>query len=240
MSLTSMLGNPGGQYDINNHIYTADGSTGLITSYVDQTTGSTVSGVALTDIQGLLAAGCTFGVRRSKTYNCYGIAPAAASAALCITQQALSNGALAIDASPSIPRQVAVIIDPGTVAITAGTLSLPYTDENGASQTDVFSLVTAVSTLKTMTTTHGVTTLSAGTVAGLVGGHSPTVKAGTNTVLALPTDGNYQDLTIHHTIMDGAAATNPTQSSTGSPLITPNTAPNGTHTYTFGYSFTSP
>jgi hypothetical protein len=220
-----MLGAPGQVYSVNGNIYHAD-ANGLI------------SAVAAADVVGLFQGGAVPTTLRARLYN-FG-AVKAASAGLVVASVALSNGTLTIAANPDVPRPVEFVVTPGTLAITAGTLTTVYTDSQGVGVTETFSVTTALSTVKTVTTSHGVSVMSSATLAAVAGGVSPWIQGGTNAQIALPIDVNAAGIAIFASAMDNAAATLATQPVAGDKrIIATATAPNNTHTFTIGAQFYS-
>lgn len=156
-----------------------------------------------------------------------------------VASAALANGNLAIANQPDVMRQVGMRVDPGAAPITAGTLTVTYTANDGTTQTDVLSLITATSTLFTTFLSKGVLVMQTPVVAGLVGGSSPKVQLDTNAALAVPIPQGSVDVTVLKESHDSSLnATLGTITNAG--IWTPNTAPNSTHTYGVVYSTISP
>lgn len=196
------------------------------------------------DIQGLLNNGYTYAPLDCRYYTT--IPPAAASATAIVSAVAITNVALTIAAQPDISRKLAVVWATSSAAITAGSLSMVYTDTNGQTVTDVIALAGAVSATTTQGTSHGVAHLTSATVAGLVGGTTPTIQIGTGTALGLPLPLGWNNLSVFKetkfnltavpgTGVDESVGTVDTVGGT----IIPTTVPNATLSYTFGYSFTN-
>jgi hypothetical protein len=190
------------------------------------------------DVPALLAAGCTYVQGTTRFYTTPVAAPAVANVNLLYSSAALSNGTLAVAAQPDVPRQAQAIVIPGTLAVTAGVLTLTYVANDGTTTVDALSVVTAASTTLTVFTTKGVVTMTSQVLSAVAGGVSPTIQIGTNGVLAVPINPNDQDVTLIREYNDGAAATQGTIAAFG--LVTPHVAPNGTHTFTFGYTTLTP
>lgn len=228
MSVAQMLGTPGQGYvgQSSGTVYQADPTTGVI------------SAPAAADIPGLLAAGATFGSKRNVWYN-----PAvikAASIQNVVTSVALSNGALTIAAQADVPRPLQGVLFPGAAAMTAGTLTMVYKDSDGGTTTDVQSLITGSGVNLTFTTSKGVATLTSATVAAIAGGSSPGIQLGMNANISVPADVGATGITFYKATMDDTNDVLPAQPIAANPrIITPNTAPNATHTYGFGYSYWS-
>jgi hypothetical protein len=167
----------------------------------------------------------------------------------------LTNGSLAIAAQPDVCRQVAAVIFPGSVGITAGTLTVTYTANDGTTQVDALSLVAASQSAgaagSTVGTTKGVLRLTSAVVSGLTGGQSPGIYAGTNNYLGVPVPPRFVDwaLTAEKKITPTVGTLGLTVPSdetisttviaTGA-LVSPTQAPDGTHGLSFGYTVTYP
>jgi hypothetical protein len=163
-----------------------------------------------------------------------------ATAGYIVASAALANGSLTIAHQPDTIRQVALRVDPGTSAITAGTMTVAYVANDGSNpQTDVLSLVATASTPFTSFLSKGVMTLQTPVIAGLVGGTSPKIQLDVNAALAVPVPPGSVDVTILKEVLDTAnVATLGTLTNPG--IWTPNTAPNSTHTYGVAYTTISP
>lgn len=227
-----MIGTPGYEYFANGNTYQANGS-GLITGGTNSQ--GSFSGIMPGDVVPLMNGGAHVATLRARWIN-FGIVKAASAAAV-VASAALSNGSLGAITQPDIPRQLQGVVIPGAAAITAGALTLVYNNTQGVASTDTISLVTGSGVNLTFTTSQGCARLTSAIVAGLVGGSTPTVELGTNTVLALPADVGQSGLAVYKAVVDDADDTLPTQSASDGHLVTPNTAPNGTHTFSFGINF---
>ena len=190
------------------------------------------------DVSAMLVLGLSYISNSSRFYTT--TAAAAASSGRIVSSAALSNGAASIANQPDIPRQVVAVIGTGTTAISAGTVSVTYTGNDGQSTVDVLSAITPASTNRTLTLSKGVGQVASVSIAGLVGGTSPFIHMDTTTMLTLPVDPGAVDVAVYKENVDGANETVGTLSTTVLGGITPTTAPNGTHTYSFGYTFTAP
>lgn len=195
--------------------------------------------VAPNDIVSAINAGWAFAVNEGLKIYAPSPVPAAANAVATVASVALTNGTLTIAAQPEVPRPLAIRIDPGAAAITAGSLVMTYAANDGTpAQVDTISLVAAVSTPFTTAPSKGVLNLSSAVVSGLVGGSSPKIQIGTTAAISLPTIAGAAGLTVLNEKADGTLETvGAVVASTGQ--ITPTTAPNGTHTYSFGYTYTA-
>ena len=192
------------------------------------------------DLSNALAAGFVRARRATQTYSA-AIAPAAALATAYASGVALANGALALAAVPEIMRQVVIAIIPGNLAITAGVLTVVYPANDGTVQTDVFSLITPLSTTLTVYLSKPavlLTTAVSAVVSGLVGGNSPTINIGRTAVIGVPLPQGAVDVTLLSEIVDAASETKGTLTNAG--FWTPTTAPNATHTFAAVYSTVSP
>lgn len=164
-------------------------------------------------------------------------APAALNAVLIVASAALSNGALTIANQVDMPRQVVARIDPGAAGITAGTLTAVYVANDGTTQTDVLSLIMPTTTPVTLGLSKGVLKMVSATVAGLVGGSSPKVQMGTTATLAVNVAPGFVAFTALAEHTDGTDNAIGTVTAANG-LWAPTTAPNGTHSYTLGYTYT--
>jgi len=208
----------------------------LGTSYTADANG--IFAIAANDIESAVQSGMVPVYNSGLRVANYGIV-AAATVGKFVASAALSNGALTIANQPDCPRQAKLRVDPGPSAITAGTATAIYTANDGSTQTDVLSLVTGASTVATLFFSKGVAAITSITVAGLTGGTSPKVQVDSTAVLALPVIPNFVALTGVYENVDAAPETVGSVT-TSNGAITPTTAPNGTHTYSFGYTFKAP
>lgn len=189
------------------------------------------------DIFPALALGMTF-INLTTSWFETGHAPAAASATVTVANVAVANGALTIAAQPDYPRPLRAVMAPGAAAVTAGTLTMTYTANDGTVVTDVFSLITPLSTTVTVTTSKAVAHLTSATVAAFAGGSSPTIQIGTIAAIGVPLNAGFQDFAVFKENVDGADEAVGTVNAAGG-YITPTTAPNASHLYGFGYTYTS-
>jgi hypothetical protein len=167
------------------------------------------------------------------------IAAAAASIGGVVSSGALSNGTVSVTTQPAVMRPVNVEWGTGTTAITAGTVTVTYVGNDGISGSDVIPLSIALSTASTVGLSRGVDTITSITVAGLVGGTSPWIRLSTTAALSLPVSPGTVDLTVTREYDAGATiAVGSLGVSLGS--VFPTTAPNGTVTYSFNYTYVSP
>lgn len=195
--------------------------------------------VSSADVPDLVRAGCV-NINFNHGFYTPGFAPAAASAGLFFASAALSNGTLAIAAQADCPRPATAVINPGTLAITAGSLTLTYSANDGTpAQVDTFALNTALSTNLTLQTSKGVEIMSSMVVAGVSGGVTPGIQIGTTLALALPVAPQPFALALTKETHTGANATLGTLVGTNG-IVNPSTAPNATITYGFGYTYGAP
>ena len=194
--------------------------------------------VLASDVSALLQAGLSF-VNITTRWQDITPAPRAATAARIVASTALANGTIAIANQPDCARLAGLRVDPGTSAITAGTAALVYTANDGNPQTDSLSLVAAASTPTTQNTSKGVLHLTSITIAGLVGGTSPLVQVNDTNTLSLMVQQGATDFAIIKANVDGADEAIGTVTSSAF-SVAPTTAPNGTHTYGFAFSFNAP
>lgn len=177
--------------------------------------------------------------------------PGVASATVTVASVSVSAGSttLTIAAQPIVPRQLQAVIDPGTLAITAGNLVLTYTGNDGQTHVDTLSLVTAVSTLVTVATSFGVEHLTSAIISGLVGGVGWLRGIGTNTALALPLDSQFASLSVTKETLISTAQTTAVSSgvdetvgsiTSSNGLIIPTTVPNVSQNLSFGFNFYTP
>lgn len=193
-------------------------------------------GAAPFDITALLDAGASYANTEMRQVAV--TTPAAASAALIVHSVTASAGALTIAAQPDVMRQAFVRIDPGTSAITAGVVTVVYVANDGTTQTDVISLVTAASTVLSTNFSKGVLSVSSATIAtNFVGGATPKIQIGTNANLAVPVNQNASNFSLVYEQDDTTVTLG---SGAGYGIVTPVNAPNATHSYSFGYTFVAP
>lgn len=190
------------------------------------------------DAPTMLALGMTYVGKVGGGYT-FPLAPAAAAAGHIVASGALSNGSVAVSNQPDVARQVSVVVGAGTTAITAGTVAVTYTGNDGQSATDTLQLACAASGTVTQFLSRGVVNISAIAVAGLIGGASPFIFMNTTATLSLPVGPSAVDFSVTREYDAGATiAVGAASSTLGS--ITPTTAPNGTVTYSFLYGYVTP
>lgn len=190
------------------------------------------------DAPSMLALGMTY---VNKVVSMHGllIPPGAAAVGHIVGSGALSNGSVAVSAQPDVPRPVTVEVGTGTGAITAGSVAVTYVGNDGKSATDTLSLVCPASSSTTQFLSRGCITISAITVSGVVGGTSPFFRMSTTAGLSLPVSPGAVDFALLREYDAGATiAIGAVSSVLGS--FTPTTAPNGTVTYGFVYSYVAP
>jgi hypothetical protein len=190
------------------------------------------------DAPALLAAGATYinnVVRRAVITP----APVLATAARIVASTALANGTLSIANQPDVPRQLALRVVSGTSPITAGTATLTYVGNDGQSTVDAVSLVAVGTTTTTTNTSKAASLVNSVVVAGLVGGASPLVQVNDTNSLGLPVDPGFVDFAVFQEAVDNANVGIGTVAASAGSIIS-STAPNGTHVYSYGYSYSSP
>ena len=190
------------------------------------------------DAPSMLTLGMAY-VKQVNTSYTTPAAPAAAGVGAIVASAALSDGTLSIAASPDVMRPVAVEVNPGTAAITAGNLAVTYEGNDGQTLTENVSLICKASAPFTNLLSRGVVTVSSAIITALAGGHSPFVRLNTTAAISAPIDPGAQDVAFTREYDDGATiAVGAASVALGS--ISPTTAPNGTHTYSFVYSYIAP
>ena len=190
------------------------------------------------DAPPLLAQGMSYVKQTSNSYT-LPLAPAAASVAGIVSSGALSNGTVAVTANPDTMRPVDVEVGTGTLAITAGSVAVTYVGNDGVSATDTLSLVCALSSAVTQTLSRGVVSISSIVVSGVAGGVSPWLRLSTKAQVSVPVAPGAADFVVTREYDTGATvAVGALSTAIGS--IAPTNAPNGTRTYSFAYSYTSP
>lgn len=190
------------------------------------------------DAPSLLAQGFAYVKQMSSSYT-LPLAPAAAAIAAIVASGALSNGSVAVAAQPDTMRPVDIEVGTGTTAITAGTVTVTYIGNDGASGSDALSLACALSSSVTQILSRGVVSITSVVVAGLVGGTSPWIRASTKAQVSVPVSPNAVDFAVNREYDAGATvAVGALSAAIGS--IAPTNAPNGTRTYSFAYSYVSP
>lgn len=187
----------------------------------------------------ILRMGGTYVKKISQFYTTPG-AVAAANNAVLIASAALSNGSLTVAAQPDCMRQAALIITNGTAPVTSGTVSLSYVGNDGQTITEVLPANVGATANTTQFLSRGVAHLTSATVAGIVGGTSPSVQLGTTTTLSVPISPNTESFTPTMEATTGVPNTVGTPSAVTSGSIVPSSAPNGTRTYSWAYTTTSP
>jgi hypothetical protein len=194
--------------------------------------------VDVRDAPTLLQAGFNY-VKTTTDFYTTPLAPAAATVGAILASGSLSNGTLALTANPDVMRQVTVEVGTGTGAITAGSVAVTYTGNDGLLGTDTFSLTVGASAALTQYLSRGAVTISSVVVTGLTGGTSPWFRMSTTAGIALPVSGGCIDFSITREYDSGATAAIGTLG-TSLATVFPTGAPNGTRTYSYFYNFTSP
>jgi hypothetical protein len=195
----------------------------------------TVKGI---DAPSYLQAGAKF-VQSRQVQASSIVAPRAGSAARIVASAALSNGTLSIANQPDVPRQLAAIFDPGTSALTAGNLALTYVANDGTTQVDNMSVVTPASTIKTVTTSKGVVSVTSAIVTAVAGGASPNRQINDTNSLSMSVPPYFSGFALTRTYADGVV-NGTTAIATAAASYTPSTTPNGTVTYQAIANVTAP
>lgn len=190
------------------------------------------------DAPALLALGMNYVKATVRSYT-IPAAPLVATSGKIVASAALSNGGLTIANQPDVARPANVVIGTGTAAITAGSLAMTYTGNDGVVTTDTVSLVLAASSGNTISTSKGMQKIATMIVSGLAGGTSPFIHIDTTAAVSVPVDVGAVDFGVYGEIVDGAVETVGTLA-TALGSIAPTTAPNGTHLYSFNYNFVAP
>lgn len=190
------------------------------------------------DAPAILAAGGSY-VNLVSRWQTISPAPRSGTVGRIVSSTSLANGTLTIANQPDVGRQLAVKVAPGATAITAGNAAILYTANDGSAQTDNFSLVMTSTTVSTFTTSKGALRLSSAIVTGLVGGTTPGVQIDDTNSLSLMVDAGFVDFSVLKETATNVDETIGTVASTAASVI-PSTAPDGTHTFGFAYSYLMP
>lgn len=167
------------------------------------------------------------------------IVAAAAVVGGVVSSGALSNGTVAVTTQPTVMRPVNLEVGTGTAAISAGSAVVTYIGNDGISGSDTLSLICGASASTTQGLSRGVDTITSIVVSGVVGGTSPWIRLSTTAALSVPVSPGCVDFTVTREYDAGATiAVGSLSVSLGS--VFPTTAPNGTATYSFLYTYVSP
>lgn len=210
---------------------------GSFGNYPQSTDGSYT--VDVRDAPVLLGAGFAYMKQISEAYT-LPLAPAAATAGRVVASATLSNGNLTVANQPDVMRQVNVVVGTGTTAITAGSVAVTYVGNDGLSGTDTLPVTCALSSSTTQPLSRGVVSVTSGTVSGLVGGTAPYIRLDTTAAVSIPVDQQPADFVVTREYDAGATIAVGTLATATIATITPTTAPNGTVTYSFMYSYVTP
>lgn len=168
-------------------------------------------------------------------------APAVASATQIVANAALANGTLTVANQPDVMRQVNFVWTAGTVAISAGSVAIPYTSNDGRSLTENAALALAAGATGTYNLSYGCTHIGAPIITGLTGGAAPTRQMGTTAFIAVPID---PQSTGYATVAEAANGVMETGGWTDSAVsigcVQPNTALGTTNTYSIFFNFVAP
>lgn len=183
-----------------------------------------IANVTNGDVLDLMNMGCVPGSLKSDFLNLGAVVTA--SLTQLIANVAATNISLTIAAQPDVPRQGVFTFAPGAANVTAGNLAVVYKDQNGQTQTDNFSLITSSGVSLSPKTTKAIASLVSATITGLVGGSSPTVQAGTNTTVGLPSDVGSFGFSVYKETQNGADVATIGAVDAANGLYTLTTAPN--------------
>jgi hypothetical protein len=161
------------------------------------------------------------------------LAPLAADLVRVKAAAAAVAGTITIAAQPDVPRKLQVRIVVAT-PITVGTLTLVGTNAQGATITEVVSLVQGVTT--TLTTTNAFAHLTSGTVSALTGGGDGTLGIGGATALALNLPQGFTNLVVFKETANALDAAVGTVDATAGTVV-PTSVPNATLNYQWHYTY---
>lgn len=233
-----------------NQVNTILGQSGTVYNVASD---GSVSGVLPTDVSKLLDNGFTFFITNVRRVSISSPLPADLISIKAAATPA--NGAITIAAQPPQPRKMQVRIvlgTPGTTNITAGTLTLLGTDQDGNAITEVVQLNQFAALSGTYLTLNAYATLTSGTVAAYAAsgsGTGNTLGIGLSNDFGVPTRPGAVDFAIikaskitkvlgtSNIVADDLAST--ATIDTVARTINPTTAPaaNGLVDYEFSYSF---
>ncbi len=169
-------------------------------------------------------------------------APLASELVTIVNAVDMANGVQVIAlATPKVPCKLNIRIVDGDSSVSAGTVTLVYTDQNGVSHSDVFSLAGGT---RTLLSTYAAVTVTSVTIAGLVGAvGGDTIGVGQSAHLALigaPNGANYTvySAKVGATILVLAADTIGTVDAVAGTIL-PNVAPDGSKVFGFYYTFSA-
>jgi len=189
------------------------------------------------DVSRLLALGMAYITGRSNYQQVP--TPRGATAARIVASVNMANGTLTIANQPDTPRQLAVRVDPSSVAITGGLCTITYPANDGTTQVDALSLATPANTVLTINTSKGAMRVTSAVVSGLAGGATPKIEIADTNFLALPVDQGFANFALLKENVGGADEALGTVNASAA-AVSPTTAPNGTNIYGFGYSYAAP
>lgn len=191
------------------------------------------------DAPPLLTLGWQYLPQYTLAYNTP-VAPAAATTGEFVASAALSDGALTVANQPDVLRQANVVIGAGTAAITAGEVTVVFIGNDGVTTTQNVSAILASGAVSTNSLSKAIAHISSAYVGGLAGGGSPYVRIDSTSALGVPVPPNAVDVSFlkEDTNAGDEAVGTPVSGVLGT--ITPTTAPNGTHTFSWLYSSIAP
>lgn len=211
---------------------------GLYGSYAQAADGTYT--VDTRDAPSMLQAGMAYLRACTRNYSPVTV-PGAAAAGQLIASAALSTGALAVANQPDVIRQGSLVIGNGTAPVSAGSVSVGYYGNDGVLGTDTFSCTGLTGAISITTAlSRGVAHIATAFVSGITGGTSPYVRLDTTAYLACPVDPGAIDFAeLKENNAAGNVSTG-TVSTVSLGCISPTSAPNGTLTYGFLYTYKAP
>ena len=190
-----------------------------------------------TDVPGFLAAGARLAV--SVAGKADFAAPVAAAANNIVSAVTIANNAaLTIAAQPGYAGRIKALMTLGSGTITAGNLAITGVTPQGVTLSETLSMIAAAS--KTLTTTNAYGSILTAAISGLAGTSTGSISLGSGFDLALPLPTGFAGLTEYKEVTDGANNATLGTVDTVSGCVIPNTAPNGTHNYSFYYKYLYP
>ncbi len=191
------------------------------------------------DVSALLSLGCVYVNAQTRSYG-QTPAVATATAGKFIASTSLATGAFSIAAQPDVPRQGQLVLGATSPALSAGTVTLIYTANDGSTQTDTFSAVVGLTATATAFTSKGLVHISSAFATGITGGGAPFIHLDSTSVLSVPVDFNAKDVTFIKETIDSGDETVGTPNTNTLASIQPTVVPNGTHTYGWMYTANTP
>lgn len=200
------------------------------------------------DITDALRMGCTYVNSMCRWYTTPG-PPRAASAGRIFASAGVSTGTLAVANQPDVPRQLAIVVWPGTVALTGGSVVLTYVANDGTTTVDSTTMAASASALTTFNTTKGVVSVTSivTNTSTISGGASPAIQINDTNALAMAVDPGFVGFNVikESTWLGLAVTGGPTNQTVGTVgsaagCYTPTFTPSTTVMYGIGYVYTMP